>query len=261
MRIGIITGSGAYAWPSITRAETTTASTAFGEVDLTEGVIDGVDVVHVSRHGRHHARLSHLVQHKANLAALLERDVEALVSLTVCGALRPDDALGSLIVFDDLYFPDNRLPDGSHCSWHSAPDQEGRGHWIFDTPFSQPLREQALTSARALEVVYLDGGCYGHVEGPRFNTRTEIAALARLGIRAVSQTAGPEVVLAGEAELPMVLLGYLTDYANGVSDPQPVEQLQRYMEAGGPVFQRVVDDLVTRIENAPPPTGVNYRFG
>jgi hypothetical protein len=59
----------------------------------------------------------------------------------------------------------------------------------------------------------------------------------------------------------MVLLGYLTDYANGVSDPQPGEQLQRYMEASGPVFQRVVDDFVTRIEHAPPPTGVNYRFG
>jgi 5'-methylthioadenosine phosphorylase len=50
-------------------------------------------------------------------------------------------------------------------------------------------------------------GCYGHVEGPRFNTRTEIAALAAAGVVAVSQTAGPEVVLAAEAELPMALVG------------------------------------------------------
>ena len=35
---------------------------------------------------------------------------------------------------------------------------------------------------------------------------------------AVSQTAGPETVLAGEAEIPYALLGYATDYANGVHD-------------------------------------------
>ena len=61
-----------------------------------------------------------------------------------------------------------------------------------------------------------DGGCYGHVDGPRFNTRTEIAHARGGGVTAVSQTAGPETVLAGEAEIPYALLGYATDYANGV---------------------------------------------
>ena len=61
-----------------------------------------------------------------------------------------------------------------------------------------------------------DGGCYGHVDGPRFNTRAEIRGLAACGVTAVSQTAGPETVLCGEAELPYALLGFLTDYANGV---------------------------------------------
>ena len=45
---------------------------------------------------------------------------------------------------------------------------------------------------------------------------------------AVSQTAGPETVLAGEAEMPYALLGYATDYANGVKpEPTPVEELVR----------------------------------
>ena len=50
-----------------------------------------------------------------------------------------------------------------------------------------------------------DGGCYGHVDGPRFNTKAEIRGLAPAGVTAVSQTAGPETVLAGEAELPFAL--------------------------------------------------------
>ena len=70
-----------------------------------------------------------------------------------------------------------------------------------------------------------DGGCYGHVDGPRFNTEAEIRGLAAAGVTAVSQTAGPETVLAGEAELPFALLGYATDYANGVQpEPTPVER-------------------------------------
>ena len=40
--------------------------------------------------------------------------------------------------------------------------------------------------------------------------------LQNCGVTVVSQTAGPETVLAGEAEIPYALLGYATDYANGV---------------------------------------------
>ena len=39
--------------------------------------------------------------------------------------------------------------------------------------------------------------------------------LAQCGVTAVSQTAGPETVLAGEAELPYGLVGYATDMFSG----------------------------------------------
>ena len=60
------------------------------------------------------------------------------------------------------------------------------------------------------------GGTYGYVDGPRFNTPTEIAQLAACGVTCVSQTAGPETVLCGELELPFALMGFVTDYANDV---------------------------------------------
>ena len=54
---------------------------------------------------------------------------------------------------------------------------------------------------------------------------------------AVSQTAGPETVLCGEAELPYALLGYLTDYANGVPDEAtPVATLVAMMAASTATF-------------------------
>jgi len=118
-----------------------------------------------------------------------------------------DLALGSLVVFDDLYFPSNRLPDGTLCTWYQKAGQSGRGHWIFDRPFSEAIRSGLIDAALRGGLSLESTGCYGHVEGPRFNTRTEIAALAAAGVVAVSQTAGPEVVLAAEAELPMALVG------------------------------------------------------
>jgi purine nucleoside phosphorylase len=107
-----------------------------------------------------------------------------------------------------------------------------------------------------------DGGCYGHVDGPRFNTRAEIRGLAACGVTAVSQTAGPETVLAGEAELPYALLGYPTDWANGVQDePTPVATLVEMMRRSTAVFAAVLAEAVPRAAAAElGPAGTVLRF-
>lgn len=260
MRVGVISGSGSYDWPGLADPQPRQVATEHGTVDLTLGLVGEVEVMHLSRHGAGHARLSNHVAHKANLSALRDCEVDCVVSLTVCGALDPQVLLGSLIVFDDLYFPSNRLPDGSLCTWHDTAGAAGRGHWIFDTPFSDPLRHALLAAARDIGVAAVDGGCYGHVDGPRFNTRTEIAALRAVGVTAVSQTAGPEIVLAGEAELPLALLGYVTDHANGAQkQPQPLEELLRLMTASTDTFAQVVAAALPRLDKPTAP-GVVYRF-
>ena len=151
-----------------------------------------------------------------------------MLAVTVCGSLDPELELGSLIVFDDLHFLANRLGDGALCTLYDEPGMKGRGHWIFERPFSDGLRAALLAGAREAARPVRDGGCYGHVDGPRFNTRTEIRMLQACGVTAVSQTAGPETVLCGEAELPYALIGYATDYANGVAtEPTPVQEFVR----------------------------------
>jgi 5'-methylthioadenosine phosphorylase len=186
-----------------------------------------------------------------------------LVRIGTCGALDPELELGTLIVFDDLHFLANRLPDGSLCTLHTEPGTPGRGHWIFDGPFSEPLRAALLEAAREVEHPARDGGCYGHVDGPRFNTRTEIRMLASAGVTAVSQTAGPETVLSGEAEIPYALLGYATDYANGVKpeEPTPVEELVRLVGESTGAFARVLAAAVPRIaQSDAEPVGTHFRF-
>jgi 5'-methylthioadenosine phosphorylase len=230
MRIGIITGSGTYALSELEASTPGPVATPFGEALVSEGRFAQADVLHIARHGE--------------------------------GQLDPDLELGTLIVFDDLHFPANRLPDGSLCTLHSEPGAPGRGHWIFDRPFSEPLRRALLDAARETGCAVRDGGCYGHVDGPRFNTQTEIGTLMHAGVTAVSQTAGPETVLAGEAKLPYALLGYATDYGNGVKPeaPTPVEELIRLVEASTGTFARALAAAVPRVTAAPEPVGTHFSW-
>jgi purine nucleoside phosphorylase len=237
-------------------------ATRFGEALVTRSQLDQVEVLHVSRHGVGHKRLSNHVTHRANIAALQELGADCVIAVTVCGAVDPSVSLGSAIVFDDLHFLVNRLADGTICTFYDAAGDPERGHWIYEGPFSEGLRAALLEGCRDAGVEVRDGGCYGHVDGPRFNTRAEIRSLALAGVTAVSQTAGPETVLCGEAELPYGLLGYATDYANGVSEETTsVEELLRLIEASSDVFAEALEATLPKLPGrelkAP---GTVYRF-
>jgi purine nucleoside phosphorylase len=263
MRIGILTGSGTYALPGIeSDGEPELVETRHGAAPVTTGRWAGAEVLHISRHRPGHELLSSQVTHQANIAALKERGADAILSVTVCGALETSLSLGSLVVFDDLHFLTNRLPNGEICTLFTEPGEKGRGHWIYERPFSQHLREALLQGAEEAGNYAIDGGCYGHVDGPRFNTRSEIRMLQSCGVTVVSQTAGPETVLAGEAEIPYALLGYATDYANGVkAEPTPVEELIRLIGASGQTFASTLAAAVPKIDaDALEPVGTFFRF-
>jgi 5'-methylthioadenosine phosphorylase len=261
MEIGIITGSGTYALPGF-EGEQEPVTTPWGDALVSRGRFAGAQVAHVSRHGPGHVRLSNHVAHRANVGALVQLGVDAVIAVTVCGAVDPEVELGSLICFDDLHFPANRLADGSLCTFFAEPGDPLRGHWIYEDPYSPALRRALLEGAERCGLPIRDGGCYGHVDGPRFNTKAEIRGLAAVGVTAVSQTAGPETVLAGEAELPFALVGYATDYANGVqADATPVERLLELIAASTENFARVLTEALPAIDEAAlAPAGIVYRF-
>ena len=263
MRVGVLTGTGTYALPGAGAGAVERVITVRGDVDVTRYDVGGVEALHVSRHEEGHRRLSNHVTHQANVLALKQLGADAIVAVTVCGAVDPSVPLGSLIAFDDLHFLANRLADGSLCTLYDEPGGALRGHWIFEAPFSEEVRQALLAASRDAGVPARDGGCYGHVDGPRFNTRAEIRSLALAGVTAVSQTAGPETVLAAEAEIPYALLGYATDYANGVKEqPTPVEELLRLIGASTDVFASVLARALPalRSSRAPRAPGTIYRF-
>jgi purine nucleoside phosphorylase len=264
MPVGIITGSGTHSLPGFDGGESTSVDTPYGATAVTEGVYGGVDVVHISRHGPGHTRLSNHVTHRANVWALKQLGATVVIGCTACGAVDPTLELGSLVVFDDLHFISNRLPDGSLCTFFTEPGDRLRGHWILHGgPFSDGVRTALIDAAGAAGHGARDGGAYGHVDGPRFNTPVEIAALAACGVVAVSQTAGPETVLCGELELPFALIGFVTDYANEVKPGQttPVAELITLMGASPAMFADVLRRALPKLAaDEPQASGTVYRF-
>jgi purine nucleoside phosphorylase len=262
--IAIITGSGTHSLPGYDGAEPVVVETPYGVTEVSRGELAGTPTLHVSRHGAGHARLSNQVCHPANIWALKKLGATAVVGCTACGAVDPTLELGSLVVFDDLHFLSNRLADGSLCTFFNQPGDSQRGHWILHGgPFSEGIRTALLDGAAAAGQPVRTQGTYGHVDGPRFNTPTEIAQLAACGVTAVSQTGGPETVLCGEVELPYALIGFVTDFANEVKPGQttPVAELISLMGRSSSVFADVLAAALPRLaSNQPTAAGTVYRF-
>ncbi len=253
--LAVISGSGFYDFPDLKEKKEVRVETPFGDVPLVTGTYGEHRVMFLSRHGKNHRLLPNMINYRANLTALKKMKTKALISTTVCGVLKPEIPLARLIVFDDLYFPDNRLPDGSLCTLYNEPGDKKRGHYIFETPFSGKMRAQIIKTADTP----LTSGIYAHVNGPRLNSKSEIRMLQNHAC-CVSQTAGPEVVLAGEMEIPCVLLGYGVDYANGVNpQPTPVETLRRNLRSSKIVFLDAIKRFLEAYEE-PDFEGFVFRF-
>ena len=235
--VAIITGSGFYDFPDLGESQEIEITTPFGDVQAVGGICRQRSVLFIARHKNDHALLSNMINHRANIHACGQSRAKVIIATSIVGLTRPDLPLAKLLVFNDIFYPDNRLPDGSPCTFYTKEKQKGRGHYIFGSPFfdvSGVLKGQDV----------LKDLTYAYANGPRLNSKQEIRFIANYA-DAVSQTAGPEAILAGELEIPYVLLGYGVDYANGVKDePTPIDLLTENMHNSKMAFAQAIKALL-----------------
>jgi 5'-methylthioadenosine phosphorylase len=243
--IGIIAGSGIYELRE--DRESRVVESRFGEAEVAIFRAGPWTVGSISRHGKGHHHLPHTIPYRANLAALKQLGARAVLATTTVGAVDPGILLGRPILFDDLFFPENRLSNGEPCTIFTEPGDPERGHFI-GSPFSPSLQRKMGLAAGNLKIEVAIGGVYAHTNGPRFETRAEIKALDAARVAAVSQTCGPETVLAGELELPYGLVGFPVNYATGVTEPEPKEELDRLISLSTRVLPRLVLRTVEMLE-------------
>ncbi|MBT3463844.1 MTAP family purine nucleoside phosphorylase [archaeon] len=252
--LAIISGSGFYDFEGLINKEEKIIKTEFGDVNVLLGELSNKKIAYISRHGKNHELLPNMINHRANIFALKQLGAKAIISTTVCGLTNSGLDLAKIIVFDDLYYPDNRLPSGEVCSIYKKPGDKKRGHLIFSSLYNKTIREIIIKNNESY-----DKGTYGYVNGPRFNSRSEVKMLLQF-TDAISQSAGPEVVLAGELEIPIVLLGFGIDYANGASEkPTPIDVLNDNLKKSKDEFKKVILSFLDNYEE-PQFDGFVYRF-
>ena len=183
--------------------------------------------------------------------------------MTVCGAVDPAVELGSLICFDDLHFLANRLADGSLCTFHEQAGDRGAATGSTRTRTRRRCARALLAGAAEAGVAIRDGGCYGHVDGPRFNTKAEIRGLAAGGRdRRVPDRRPGDRARAARRSCRSRCVGYATDYANGVqAEATPVETPARAdRREHGDVRARAGGRGAADRRVGARPAGIVYRF-
>ncbi len=213
--LAVIGGSGLYNFEGLQQSTRHSVDTPYGAAsgDIVVGEFEGHRLAFLARHGESHSLPPHRVNYRANLWALHQLGARKVIGVNAVGGIRNDMGPQVLVVPDQLI-------DYTHGRLTSYCDVEGAEvkHIDFSEPYTQSLREQLLAGAREVGIEVIDGGCYGATQGPRLETRAEIARMKRDGCDLVGMTGMPEAALARELELDYACLSLVANFAAGCGD-------------------------------------------
>jgi len=206
--IGVIGGSGVYQIDGLTDARWQAVETPWGAPSdqILTGVLDGVPMAFLPRHGRGHVHTPSTVPYRANIAALKMLGVTDVVSVSACGSFREEMAPGDFVVVDQFI-------DRTFAREKTFFESGLVGHVSVAHPTCARLSAAAADAAEAAGVRVHRGGTYLAMEGPQFSTLAESRMYREVwGCDVIGMTNMPEAKLAREAELCYASVAMITDY-------------------------------------------------
>jgi 5'-methylthioinosine phosphorylase len=241
--LAVIGGSGLYKFQGLENAKRHAVETPFGAAsgDIVLGDFAGKRVAFLARHGESHSLPPHRVNYRANLWALHDLGARAVVGVNAVGGIRADMGPRAIVVPDQLI-------DYTHGRYTSFCDVEGAevNHIDFSEPYTASLRYRLLQAARQVGIAAIDGGCYGATQGPRLETRAEIARMKRDGCDLVGMTGMPEAALARELGLEYACLALVANFAAGCGDEAEIsiEEIFAHLAAATAEVPRLLDAML-----------------
>jgi len=215
IELAVIGGTGLYRFAGLENIERDHVDTPYGKPsgDIVVGTVRGRRVAFMARHGEGHSIAPHRINYRANVWSLHRLGARRIVGVNAVGGIRAD--MGPRVVA----VPD-QIIDYTHGRFTSFCDADGAEvkHIDFSEPYSASLRAALLAAARKAGVAVVDGGCYGATQGPRLETRAEIARMRRDGCDLVGMTGMPEAALARELECEYACLALVANWAAGCGD-------------------------------------------
>ncbi len=250
--LGIIGGSGLYDLPGLEGAEEVQLETPFGSPSdvIVTGQLHGVRMAFLPRHGRGHRLLPSELPFRANIHAMKQLGMEAVLGISAVGSMREGIVPGDFVLIDQ--FIDRTRGRTSESTFF------GDGcvaHVHFADPIWEPLRQVALAAARRAGATVHDGGTYICMEGPAFSTRAESLLYRSFGVAVIGMTNLQEAKLAREAEIAYSTVALATDYDCWHEDEGDVDvaSVLAVIEANVARAKLVVDEAARGIAAAETP--------
>ena len=224
IELAVIGGTGVYALGELADVESHQPVTAYGAPSgpVRVGTFAGKRVAFLARHGEGHSLPPHKINYRANLAALKAVGANRVLALNTVGGI--GERFGPRV----LACPD-QLIDYTWGRVSTLCEEPGSVvlHIDFGEPYTAALRTRVADAAAIAGVPLQVGGCYGATQGPRLETRAEIARMRRDGCDLVGMTGMPEAGLARELGLDYACLAIVANWAAGAGpDPDEVITLQ-----------------------------------
>jgi len=228
-KIAVIGGTGMNQWPGLEVLRQHQPSTPYGEASgpITYGRIHGVEVAFLARHGVGHKLPPHAINYRANLWALKDDGIGAVIAIAAVGGIARNLPPAAVAVPKDLI-------DYTWGREHTYADggQMPLRHADFSAPYSASLRKALLAAARQARVKLVDGGVMGVTQGPRLETPAEIRRLKRDGCTMVGMTGMPEAALARELDLDYAALAVSVNWAAGLGSGDIHGEIERSLADG-----------------------------
>lgn len=220
-KLGIIGGSGFYDMEGLTGVAEVAVNTPFGDPSdaYIVGVLEGLEVAFLPRHGRGHLISPTNLNSKANIWGFKSLGVEAIVSVSAVGSLKEQIRPLDVVVPDQFFDRTRNRP----ISFFDAPGLVV--HTGMAEPFCPALSAMVATAAEEVGATVHRGGAYVCIEGPQFSTTVESHVFRAWGMDVIGMTAVPEVRMAREAEIHYATFAMATDYDVWKGEPVTVEMV------------------------------------
>jgi 5'-methylthioadenosine phosphorylase len=226
--VGVITGTGVTEHFDV--KEKLTVRTRFGTATAYSSR-DGSYYL-LPRHGLRHGTPPHMVNYRANIAAMGQLGVGRIIATSAVGSMDPKLRVGQMgLVGQFIDFTSKRD--------ETFFDTEAR-HTDMTNPYSSRVNGALLKAGKKLRIRLHTGLVYVCVEGPRFETAAEIEMFRRLGGDVVGMTGVPEVVLANEAGIEYSSIVVATNWAAGIQKKVSHSEVLEVMRRAGPEVKSLI---------------------
>lgn len=246
--IGVIGGSGLYEMEGLEKVERVRIETPFGEPsdEYITGILNGVKMVFLPRHGRGHRLLPSEVNYRANIYGMKTLGVEQIISVSAVGSLKEAIEPGHIVIPDqfvdrtkgirkDTFFGDGVV-----------------AHVGFADPVCHTLSDTLYKAAQKAGATVHKGGAYICMEGPAFSTRAESFMYLGLGASVIGMTNLTEAKLAREAEICYGIIALSTDYDcwHDSHDDVTVEAIIKIIHQNVAMAKNIIRHAVSEIDLA-----------